>query len=114
MSKAEEEFAQQLDLVGIQYVREHIFHPIRKWRFDFIFPEAQRKTAVEIQGVTHYGRNRDGSMKLGRHQTHRGIRGDICKFQEAAVLGWVVIPVSQDQVRSGEALKLVERATGQL
>lgn len=112
MSNAEEQFAQQLDLVGIQYVREHMFHNNRRWRLDFVFPTAEKRTAVEIEGITRFGRNKDGSMRLGRHQTHKGIKEDMVKYREAALLGWLVLRVSQDEVRSGEALKVVERALG--
>lgn len=112
MSKAEEQFAQQLDLVGIKYVREHMFHPDRRWRLDFIFPEAPKRTAVEIEGITRFGRNKDGSMRLGRHQTHKGIKADMEKYNSAAMMGWLVLRVTQDQVRSGEALQLLETALG--
>lgn len=108
MSKAEEEFAQQLGMAGIQYVREHRFHSNRKWRLDFIFPAARNRTALEIEGITKFGRNKDGSMRLGRHQSHKGIKADMEKYNAAAMAGWLVLRVTQHQVRNGEALKLVE------
>ena len=41
--------------------REYRFHPERKWRFDFAWPE--RRFAVEIEGIT---------PGQGRHQTIKG------------------------------------------
>lgn len=64
--------------------------------------------AVEVEGVTHYGKNRDGSMKLGRHQTGKGITEDCEKYNEALLLGWAVLRVTQEHVRLGKALEWTE------
>lgn len=63
-------------LKGADLVREHPFHPTRKWRFDFAFPSV--KLAVEIDG-------------RGRHQTVAGTRADCEKMNEAIILGWRVL-----------------------
>lgn len=57
-------------------VREHRFHPTRKWRFDFGFPDL--KIAVELHG----GGNR------GRHNTVAGMAKDLEKYNTATVAGW--------------------------
>ena len=63
-------------------VREHRFHPTRKWRFDFCWPD--RLVAVEIEGVTYQG---------GRHQTVKGFIDDCEKYEAAMMLGWRVYRV---------------------
>ena len=57
-------------------VRELRFHPERRWRFDFAWPDI--KLAVEIDG-------------RGRHQTVVGVRNDCEKLNEALRLGWRVL-----------------------
>ncbi len=57
-------------------VREHRFHPMRKWRFDFAWPNL--KLAVELDG-------------RGRHQTVKGAREDCAKHNAAVILGWRVL-----------------------
>lgn len=80
-----------------QPVREYLFHPKRKWRFDFAWPAA--KLAVEVEGGVG-----------GRHQRQGGFVGDCVKYAEAAVLGWRVIRVTTAQVTSGQAIDWTLRA----
>lgn len=69
---------------GEDLAREYVFHPTRKWRFDFAFPSA--KLAVEIDG-----RARGNPNTPGRHQTVDGVRKDCEKNNEAVRLGWRVL-----------------------
>lgn len=80
-------------------VAEHRFHPRRRWRFDFAWPD--RLVAVEVEGGTFSG---------GRHSRGRGFAADAEKYSEAAIAGWLVIRVTTDMVLDGRALALVERA----
>lgn len=106
MSKAEELFARHVRAVGLpEPEREHRFHPTRRWRFDFAWPE--RKLAVEIEGVTYFGKNKNGTQKLGRHQTAKGMSGDCEKYGEAMLLGWNVYRCTQDLVKNGSAIDTV-------
>lgn len=79
--------------------REFRFHPTRRWRFDFCWP--QRRVALEVEG---------GIWTRGRHSRGGGMKADAEKYNEAALLGWTVIRVCGDHVRSGEALAWIERA----
>ena len=63
-------------------VREHEFHPTRKWRFDFAWPA--HRFAVEIEGITH---------GKGRHQQRDGFIGDAEKYEAAQLAGWTVYRV---------------------
>lgn len=56
------------------------FHPTRKWRFDYAFPEY--KVAVEIDG---------GLWTGGRHSGGTGQKRDLEKLNAAAQMGWLVL-----------------------
>lgn len=100
-SKLEELFALHLLGSGLELmpVREYKFHPERRWRFDFCFPES--KLAIEIDGGTWSG---------GRHTTGIGFRNDCEKMNNAVLLGWRMLRFTADQVRSGEALRVTLEA----
>ena len=109
-SKAEELFLFHVKLCGlVEPVREYKFSVTtkRRWRFDFAWPDLG--IAVEIEGVTHYGQNRDGSTKLSRHQTSRGYQNDLDKYNTATLEGWRVLRFSQHHVKSGAAIEILER-----
>ena len=97
LSKGEEAFALQCRVEGLWPAREFMFHPSRKWRFDFAWPDV--KPAVEVEGGVN-----------GRHQRIGGFSGDCCKYSEAAVLGWRVIRATTAQVMSGQAIAWVLKA----
>lgn len=82
-----------------QPVREHFFHPTRKWRFDFAFPAA--KLAVEIEG---------GIFSGGRHTRGSAFISDCAKYNAAVLLGWRVLRYFTDQVTDGTAINDVKRA----
>jgi very-short-patch-repair endonuclease len=60
--------------------REYRFDAVRRWRFDFAFPEI--KLAVEIDG---------GVWTRGRHTRGAGYGGDMEKFNAATLAGWRVL-----------------------
>lgn len=94
------ELVQQLyaaDLVPV--VTEFWFHPERKWRFDLAWVEV--RVAVEVHGGIHSG---------GRHTRGAGFERDREKMNEAQLLGWLVLEVTGEQIRSGQALGWIERA----
>ena len=105
-SKAEELLALELRANGIEFRREVTFHPVRKWRFDFAVKSAM--LAIEVEGITSWGKNKNGSMKLGRHQTAKGIEGDLEKYGEAMKLGWNVYRCSPKMVNSGCAIETIK------
>ena len=79
--------------------REVRFHPQRRWRFDFAWPA--RRVALEVEG---------GTWGKSRHTTGSGFRDDCEKYAAAVLLGWRVLRVTSDHVKSGEALQWVEAA----
>ena len=90
-SAGEEAFALHCRAEGLSPVRELAFHPKRKWRFDFAFPE--KMIAVEIEGGVG-----------GRHQRIGGFIGDCYKYNAAAALGWRVFRYTTAMVMSGEGI----------
>src|SRR4029077_13770481 len=62
-------------------VMQHKFHPTRKWRWDFSWPD--QLLAVEIQGGAFWG---------GRHTRGAEQAKDYEKQREAVKLGWRVLP----------------------
>lgn len=82
-------------------IYEHRFHPERRWRFDAAWPDY--KIALEFEG---------GVWRQGRHQRAYGFIGDMEKYNEAALLGWLVVRVATSEHNSGSAIAydLVKRA----
>ncbi len=108
MSKSKAESALCLDFRSnnIEVIREYRFHDTRRWQFDFAIPNIM--LAIEVEGITSYGKNKNGTMKLGRHQTAKGIKADLEKYDEAMRLGWNVYRCSQDMVTSGRAIETIK------
>ena len=99
MSDLEDDLAWQMKAIGLpEPEREYKFHPVRKWRFDFAWPEL--KVAAEVEG---------GVYVKGRHNRGSGFVKDCEKYAEALLLGWKVIRIPGPWVSSGEALNYIER-----
>jgi len=99
-SELEAELDNQLRLARLpEPEREWRFHPVRRWRFDFSWPDV--KLAVEVEG---------GVWSLGRHLRGGGFTEDCVKYNEAALLGWTVLRFTGGQIKSGMALEQIERA----
>ena len=80
-------------------VREHCFHPLRKWRFDFAWPD--QKVAAECEG---------GTWTNGRHVRGAGFERNCIKYNQAAVDGWTVLRFTSGMINSGNALNQIEAA----
>ena len=72
---------------------EYIFHPTRRWRFDFAFPNA--KVAIEIEG---------GTWAAGRHSRGAGMEADMEKYNAATLMGWRVLRYTTAMVLRGDAI----------
>jgi len=86
------------------FEREYLFHPTRKWRFDFAWPD--RLLAVECEGLT-------APNTKSRHTTNEGFSEDCVKYNAAALLGWTVLRYTLPMIQSGEALQQIEEALQQ-
>lgn len=96
------------ELVGFPEPKtELLFHPVRKWRFDYAWP--LNMIALEIHGGIHSG---------GRHTRGKGFVEDRVKMNEATLLGWSVIEVTPEHIKTGQMrawlLKAFDRNTNHL
>jgi very-short-patch-repair endonuclease len=80
-------------------VAEHRFHPTRRWRFDYAWPE--HRIALEVEG---------GIWTGGRHTRGAGFLGDMVKYNEAAALGWRVLRCQPKTLRTLATVDMVKRA----
>lgn len=95
-SVGEETFALHCKAHRLEPEREYKFHPTRRWRFDFAWPE--KKLAVEIEG---------GTWQIGRHQRAGGFSADCEKYNQAALLGWRTLRFTTAMVTEGTAIDAV-------
>lgn len=102
MSDLEDALIGQIKLAGLtEPEREIRFHPTRKWRFDFFWSTA--KVACEVEGGIWISGG-------GRHNRASSFVKDAEKYNEAALLGIMVLRVCDKQIKDGSALAWIERA----
>ena len=78
--------------------REFMFHPQRRWRADFCWPE--KMLIVEAEG---------GVWANGRHSRGKGFIADCTKYNEATLLGYTVLRVTMEHIKSGQAIDWIMR-----
>ena len=98
-SKPEEQLAFQLKASHIKFEREYRPWKNRRFRFDFYISTF----LIEVQG---------GIWRKGAHSSGIGITRDCEKFCLAAIDGYLVMPVTPEQIKSGKALQWIEQAIG--
>ena len=112
MSKPEEQLALQLKAAHIKFEREYRPWKDRRFRFDFYISILQgieieascaNEFLIEVQG---------GIWRKGAHSSGTGITRDCEKFCLASIDGYLVMPVTTDQIKSGKALQWIEQAIG--
>ena len=103
VSEGESLLATQLKALRIEFEREFKFHPKRKWSADFYI--VGKKILVEVEG---------GIWSGGRHTRGKGYIGDMDKYNSATMMGYQVIRFSTEQVKSGLAIKQIEKMVGDL
>jgi len=79
-------------------VTEFKFHPVRKWRSDFAFPESL--LLIEIEG---------GFWVAGRHSRGGGGIKDMEKYNEASILGYRILRFTPQQTNSMFAIEVIKR-----
>lgn len=83
--------------LGLEFIKEFKFHPVRKWRFDYIIVSRteELKLALEIDG---------GSWISGRHNRGKGFEEDHIKFNQATCHGWKVLRYTTGQIKTNPAM----------
>lgn len=79
--------------------KEFKFHPVRKWRFDYAFPE--HKIALEVEGGVWTG---------GRHTSSVGFLNDMEKYNTATLMGWRVFRTTPDDLYRKKTFDLIKNA----
>jgi hypothetical protein len=74
-------------LTGIEPTPEYRFHPVRKWRIDYAFPD--QKLAIEIVG---------GAFTRGRHTRGVGFINDMEKYNLAASMSILVFRIPSHDI----------------
>jgi hypothetical protein len=103
-SRLEAELAGHLSVMGLTPEVQFRFHPERKWRLDFAFPEVL--LGVELDGGIFAAEN---GGTVGKHARGAGRCKDMDKRNAAAELGWCVLNYGPPHVRSGEAALQIDR-----
>ncbi|MDR0864977.1 MAG: hypothetical protein LBO74_08605 [Candidatus Symbiothrix sp.] len=85
--------------IGVEVLKEYIFHPTRKWRFDYAIPT--HKIALEVEG---------GVWTKGRHTSPKGFLGDIEKYNAGTLLGWRIFRVTPDELYKTKTVNLIKQA----
>lgn len=89
--------------LGIEFEPEYTFHPVRRWRFDYVLSGKSfyqiGKIGIEIEG---------GIFTQGRHTRGQGYLGDLEKYREAAALGYKVYRFSTQEVLNGTAREFIK------
>lgn len=96
-SVGEAVLCRQLDALKIDYEQEFKFHPVRKWRADFLI--TGYSILIEVEG---------GVFVNGGHSRGKAYTNNCEKYNTAATMGYYVIRSTTDQVKSGECVKFVE------
>ena len=82
---------------GPELIKEYRFHVSRRWRFDYYHEPT--KTAVELEGGLYSG---------GRHTRADGFRGDIEKYNAAAMQGITVLRLGTGQVDAAHVAEIAD------
>ena len=83
---------------GFNFVSEHKFHEKRRWKFDFA--NIETLTAIEIEG---------GAFANGRHTRGKGFVNDMEKYNNAVLLGWVVLRFTPSQMNESATYDLIKQ-----
>lgn len=100
-TKLEDKLRGQLWAHNLWPVRQFYFHPVRKWRSDFAFPD--HKLLIEVDG---------GEWINGAHNRGAGKARDNEKDHAAIAMGYRVLHFTGSQVRSGYAAREIAAALG--
>lgn len=96
----------ELKVTGIEQEFQFAKERGRKYRLDLALPA--QKIGLEVHGGA-FVRRADGGMG-GGHHTIEGRARDMAKGNLAAVMGWIVIEVSPNEVVDGTAKRWLSEA----
>jgi very-short-patch-repair endonuclease len=95
--KYEDKLAFQLDNLGVEYVRQYKFHPVKNWLADFFIAP---HLLIEVDG--------GGWMQGKGHFSEHGRRHDNKRDRAATILGYRVLRFTGSEVKDGSAARVIE------
>lgn len=99
-TKARDKFFAQLRYAGVPLPEyEVVFHPTRKFRWDYAYPDA--KLAIEVDGGIYSG---------GKHGQGVGIERDHEKQNMGAAVGWRVMRTTPRKLAKPTTVSLIKLA----
>lgn len=81
-------------------VPEYRFHPVRKWRIDYLFEANGRRVALEVEG---------GIWTQGRHTRGSGFKKDMEKYNAISAAGIILLRVVPGELMSRRTIELVKQ-----
>jgi very-short-patch-repair endonuclease len=87
--------------------KEYQFAPPRRWKFDFMVYDdcPKMRLGIEIEGGAW--------IKCGgAHNRGQGFIDDMEKYNHAALMGYLVLRFTPQQVLNGEAIAFIQRVLG--
>ena len=101
-----------------QYETQYKFHPTRRWKFDFAWPD--KMIAIEVEGNTFgrickkkvYGKVCNQRLAGGRHTQGTGFEKDCEKYNTAALMGWKVYRIPSSMIKGGKSFELINEIFG--
>ena len=88
-----------ISTLKVDCVKEHRFHPVRKWRFDYAIPS--HRIALEVEG---------GVWSGGRHTSPQGFLNDMEKYNTATLMGWRVFRCTPETLCTNATLNMIRGA----
>lgn len=81
---------------------EFKFHPKRRWKFDYCY--TREKLAIEIEG---------GIWIRGRHNSPKGFKKDMDKYNHATLLGYRLLRFAPDELMRAKTHDLIKECLEQ-
>ena len=100
----------------VYWFREYKWHPIRKWRADYLIVIDGMPLPANLEDITYEYKQKHfilveiegGTWSRGRHTRGSGFSKDCEKYNTAAALGWRVFRFPAGMVEDGSAIKFLE------
>lgn len=98
-------------------VAEYRFHPTRKWRLDYAWPEGNTTEPIGstyFPSVTPLALEVEGAVWVqGRHTRGSGFLKDMEKYNELAARGWRLLRVTPSRLCHPDTIDMIRRALAQ-
>jgi hypothetical protein len=87
-------------------IPEYKFHPARKWKADYAWPE--KRIALEKEGGV-YKKGKDG-QRGGRHNRPQGFINDMKKYNALTEMGWKLFRYLPNKIDYDQIIRVYKNA----